>query len=617
MDQIAIDSEFDYCDPFLVTMTDEELRSRVFRPKILAQRQQIKEIAENPNIRKVFHMAAIDIFQLRNIGINVVPPYDDTMIQANIINENFKSTSLKTLAKEFLGEEIREANRLRAVIKKFKERARKEGRRFRWSELPAEYIIPYAKRDPEYTLKLQYYFSNAIKEYQQLYDFEMSLVPIVVDMVSKGLRIDRYYCARKSREYEREINRVYEEMREYVRENNIDIGVDLEEFKPRSNKQRQLLVKQMMDEGDIEEGDITRKEKTQNVVLDKKALVKLGVRNPFFKMMQQFVFFTKHKGTYYDPLLEYYTSEENDVAHFSLYQTGAKSGRFSAELVQTFPKPKQSVTGRQHEVRKVVIPRKGKAFLSKDYEQQELKLFFHYANCEAIIDVINNKYGGRPEDLYIDSAYLLFGKDFDNKKFRKPLRAVTKRNALAGIYGVGVQKLLDSTLTELYEDYEPDVIEELGVCSQWAYEVRNKFLELYPVQEYTQRKISELYKQGYIELNFDSPLMQFTRQYRVPPEKAYKGPNIEIQGTAAYVIKHAMKRVDARLRKEGWKNKHVDMVLQLHDELLFEVDDDLPFIRRVNDVLTEEMEDWVTFKIPITCSAKWSNKSWGDLVELI
>jgi len=56
--------------------------------------------------------------------------------------------------------------------------------------------------------------------------------------------------------------------------------------------------------------------------------------------------------------------------------------------------------------------------------------------------------------------------------------------------------------------------------------------------------------------------------------------------------------------------------LQVHDELVFELDNDITFIKEVDHALTEEMEDWETFKVPITCSGKWSATSWGDVVDL-
>ena len=606
MRTIAIDTEYDYCNPFLATTTDDEMTTKVYRTKILSHKKALKLICEARNVRKVFHHASGDMFILRNIGIKVAPPYECTLIASNLVDENYSSRNLKKLAQVHLGIETHESNRLRGAIKKYKEKAKKEGRRFQWSELPDELIVPYAKRDPEYTLQLWYYWQQPIEEMRKLYSFEKSIIPIIVDMEWRGLRIDRFLCSRKVREYTSKLEVLMDDMQRYIIDNGIDLG---KEFNPRSPKQIQNLILEM---GLEYKGDTSPK--TGLPVTDKKSLQKLAMGSSFFTTLQQYRFFSKHLTTYYDPLVNYYTSEENDTAHFMLYQTGAKTGRFSAELVQTFPRPEDSkVAGTQQEVRKSVIPRRGKAFLCKDYEQQEMKLFIHYSNCQRMIDLINSK-GGRGLDCYVESAEVLFGKLFDNPKLRKALRGVTKTNALGGIYGIGQTKLISSVTLQLMEKFDKSVIEEIGVNERWAYDTLQKFYDLYPVREYTRAKTSELYKKGYIELEFHSRLMDFKRRYNIPQEFAYKGPNAEIQGTAAYIIKHAMKRCENRIRREGWEDR-VQMVMQVHDELIFEVDNDYKFIRHVDQVMGEEMEDWETFKVPITCSGKWSNVSWGDVKE--
>lgn len=604
MRTISIDTEYDYLSPFLATVTNDILQTKVFKLKILSHKKELKRICEDTNVIKIFHHASGDMLVLRNIGIKVAFPYEDTLIVSNLVDENYSSRNLKKLVQTHLDIDTKEANRLKSAIKKYKEIAKGEGRRFKWSDIPNDIIIPYAKRDPEYTIKLWYYWQEPLKEYRKLYDFEKSIIPIIVNMGWKGMRIDRYLCRRKSYEYGKKLENLHEGMSKYLKDNKI--GVE-KEFNPRSVPQIQNII--------IEMGiDSKRDEKTGLPKTDKDVLLSLSVDYNFFKLLTQYRFFSKHKTTYYDPLYEYYTSEKDDRAHFMLYQTGAKSGRFSAEVVQTFPKSEESkISGQAHEVRRCVIPGRGKVFLCKDYEQQEMRLFIHYSNCKRMIDVINSK-GGRGVDCYVETAELLFGKLFEREKLRKALRWVSKHNSLGLIYGEGVRKLVWSTAHLMGDKFDKEVIEELNISEQWAYDVVQKYYKLYPVREYMQNKISELYKEGHIRLTFNSSLMDFSRDYRVPKDKAYKVVNIIIQGTAAYIIKHAMLRVDNRIRKEGWGSK-VEMIMQVHDELIFEVDRGMD-LKYVDQVLNEEMEDHITFKVPITCSGKWSDKSWGDVIDL-
>jgi DNA polymerase I len=611
MRTIAIDTEYDYCDPFLATLTDEELQTRVFRTKILSQKKVLQQICERRDLRKVFHHATGDVFQLRNIGIKVAQPIECTLIASNLVDENYSSRNLKKLVEAHLGITTHESNRLRGMIKKLKEKARKGGYRFKWSQLPDEYIIPYAKRDPEYTIKLWYYWQTPLQEAWSLYEFEKSIMPLIVDIQLKGLRIDRYRCKRISNEYGRKLEILHESMAKYIIDNKLVLAKD---FNPRSVPQIQDLIMQLGMGDNSDEDLITLK--TRMPKTDKIALEKLSRDSSFFKDLTKYRFFRKHKGTYYDPLYDYYTTESDDNGHFLMYQTGAKTGRFSVELAQTFPKPEENkLAGELHEVRKCIIPRKGKAFLCKDYEQQEARLFCHYSKSERMIDIINEKSGTKGFDIYIETGNLLFGAMFENEKLRKALRFIAKTDFLGAIYGEGTGKLVRSTVQMLYDKFERSIVEEIGADEQWAYESLMEFYKLYPVREYMNEKTSELYKKGYIELEFHSRLMNFKRRYNIPKAFAYRGPNATIQGTAAYVIKHAMLRCTERIKKERWEGK-VDMILQVHDELIFEVDNNMSFIKEVDKAMGEEMDDLETFSVPITTSGKWSDKSWGDVVKL-
>jgi DNA polymerase-1 len=601
---ISIDVEYDYCSPFLATVTDEELDTRVYRPRVLSQRKLLKTICENRNVRKIFHHATGDMFILRNVGIKVADPVECTFIASNLVDENFKPKDLKTLARTHLQIDTHEANRLKSVIKKYKALAKKKGRVFKWSDIPEAEIIEYAKRDPEYTIQLWFYWQKPIEESRKLYNFEKSLMPIIVEMEWAGVRVDRYRCRRTSYEYGRKLEKLYDDMSKYLVDNKIDLGKD---FNPRSVKQIQQIILQL----DPENKNITPK-------TDKKALAKLAVDSTFFSMLSKSRFFTKHKGTYYDPLYNYYTSETNDMAHFLMYQTGAKTGRFSVELAQTFPKPEESkLAGELHEVRKCIIPRRGFGFLCKDYEQQEARLFVDYSNCQRMIDVINEKTGTKGFDIYVETADMMFGSLFQKEKLRKALRFTAKTCFLGMVYYMGAEKLITSVTALLYEKFDRSVVEEIGVSTQWGFETLRKFKELYPVDDYNRACMGELYKTKEMKLSFHSELMNFERTYHIPLDLAYKAGNAKIQGTAAYIIKHAMLRCDARIKREGWQNR-VRMILQVHDELIFEVENkDRAFVKHVDRVLGEEMNDIVTFRVPITTSGKWSSVSWGDVKELI
>lgn len=603
MKTIAVDTEYDYEGPFLATITDDQLETRVFRLKESREREELASIVENPNIRKVFHHAVADIYKLSQIGMRVSKPYECTLILSNLVNEQFSSRNLKELAKAHLGIETKEANRLNAVIKKYKERARKEGREFRWSEIPDEYIIPYAKRDTEYTIKLWFYWQEPLKEVRTLYEFEKSLIPIIVKMQRRGMGIDRNLVLKTIHQYEKKLV----ELESKIKQITGKLGV--KDFNIRSVPQLRSVLEKLGIQ-------TTRDSKTGELSTARASLE--VVDHPFINLVLKYRFFKKHLSTYYRPLYDYYTSPTNHRAHFMLYQTGAKTGRFSAELIQTFPRPEEAkVVGEKHEVRKVVIPKKGYVILCKDYEQQEMRLFIHYSKCKRMIDIINSKGGrrgqighGRGIDCYEETAKILFGELY-REPYNKPLRYIAKQCSLGMIYGEGQRKLIDTVLAYLRSKFDHKIIEEIGVSERWAKQVLEAYYRLYPVKSFMQAKIAEVYRTGVLRMSFDSPLMKFDRVYHVPHGFAYRAVNMLIQGTAAYIIKHAMVRVERRLKQENLQ-KEVRMIMQVHDELVFEVHRSLD-IKEVDAILSEEMEDHVTFKVPITTSMKWSEKSWGDV----
>jgi len=130
---LGFDIEYDYKDPFLGTTAEEidgKLISRVYGLKVLSQKREFKKLCENKDIRKVWHNASGDFFVLRCAGIEVVEPYECTLIASNLVDENYAPRNLKQLARIHLQEDTSAANRLKGTIKKYKEKAKKGGYQF-------------------------------------------------------------------------------------------------------------------------------------------------------------------------------------------------------------------------------------------------------------------------------------------------------------------------------------------------------------------------------------------------------------------------------------------------------------------------------------------------------
>ena len=569
---VAVDTETVNEIPFIATVTNQRLQSRLFVIKNRSNYMGLKRICESPNITKVFHSASYDIYCLSKIGILVVPPYEDTMIAAPLLNENYSSKKLKVLAQVHLGEPCDEAKELSKVKAKYKREAKKKGIDWNWSMIPSKILYPYAIKDTIYTIKLWFLFKRPLRKYIELYKFEKELIPVVVKMQQKGFLIDRKFCKKMVKYCNKNLDILKHKLRRISGK---------EDFNPSSFKQVGEVIVKL----DI---PITEKTKKDSIATDSDTLKKY-IKYPFIRLLMKYRFHTKQLSTYYGPLYYRYTSSKNKIAHFLFYQSGAKTGRFTAQLIHQIPRMEDvENTGERQDVRKAFLCRPGYTMVCVDYDQIEMRLFAHFSNAIRFIKHILNGF-----DAHLGTAYDLFGKHIveKSKKIKKKLRKIAKDINFGIIYGMGQRKLASS----------------LNLPAVKAYDILQKYYRRYPVKEYIRSVTSQLFKQGSISLSFDSELMNFSREYRVPQDKAYRGTNVIIQGTAAYVMKKGM------LRTAKWidsKNLDVNLLATMHDELIFEINNKYN-VDKVIKKLIRLMEDRVTFKVPMLASAKISNISWG------
>ena len=246
------------------------------------------------------------------------------------------------------------------------------------------------------------------------------------------------------------------------------------------------------------------------------------------------------------------------------------------------------------EVRRAFIPSEGYNFIFIDYDQIEMRLFAHFSKCQSLI---NGILAG--EDPHTSTAYILFGKenvDKDKESYDK-LRRRAKTINFGIIYGMGKIKLASS----------------LGLSNIKANETLSDYHNSLPeIKEYSDNLTNQLFHTGRIRIVLNSSLMKLIRDYNVPYKMAYKGINIVLQGMAAYVIKFAMLRVNEWLEKS---KKDIKMVMTIHDELVFEVNKKYS-VKEIAKELIKIMEDRITFSVPITAEAEWSDKSWLDIVAI-
>lgn len=556
--KISIDTETDkFKKPFLVSTCNEELKTSLYSPNANTDYSITKQLCESDKVIKIFHNAVYDIYALSLIGINVVKPYHCTMIMASLLNENYSPKNLKYLAKVFLKEKCEEAKELGKLKSKYK---KLYGKDFGYDKFPLSVIKPYATKDALYTMKLYQLFRKPIQEFESLYNIEFALIPVLVDMIKRGLLIDRQFCKNELKNLDSLFKfysgKLFSKVGKIFNINShLELSKVLEEQK--------IFIRTMTEKGKVS----TTKETLS------------GIKNKITNYILKLRTIGKQINTYYTSLLDDYTTEKDNTAHFIFYQSGAKTGRFSADLIQTIPNKQETTEyGVANKVRGAFIVREEFTNFYMDYDQIEMRLFASLFKIKKLIDAINNKI-----DPYLAAAADMFPKE-EFEADKTECRRITKGICLGIIYGMGI-RLLASILNMPF---------------QKASEKLNTFQSLYGVRNVIRDTTAELYKKGYIELKW------IGRRYRIPKHLAYKGVNAICQGSAAYVIKLAMIRAAKYIKQF---NGLVNMLLTVHDELVFEIHNSLNVVKVAKEI-KKIIEDYDTFSVPITASVSYSTTSW-------
>jgi len=585
---VAVDTEFtNRKEPFIGTTCDWRLKTELFNLHKQDDIDELKEVCEDRSITKVMFPYTVDAHVLKNVNIRCQGPWEDPLIAGTLLDENFANRKgLKAMAQRYLKAEVLPAKKLSKYKAKYKKIAKKKGIEFDYSQIPRFVMKPYATEDPIFTIKLWFMFREPIKRFDAIYQFEKSISPIILKMQERGLMVDRKFVKAQSKIYEYEIEQCQGRIRELVKK----AGISLKQFKSyptfKSNSYQQ--VGYVLKEMGI---DLPRNDRG-NPITDSKVLATLDSHKIVSEILLD-RFFRKQKSVYFDPLWKRHTTPDDPYAHFFLFQSGARTGRTSAELIQTIPRPEESRTAHAPKIaRQAFVPRPGYVFLAVDYKALQMMIFFHFANAKNLIKKVWD--GWDPHDA---ACELLFG------KVEKERRKITKNIQFGIVFGMGLRKLINVLSQNKFDGKTISALQ--------ASQILNTYYERVPVKAFTAKCVSELYKTGVLELAFDSELMSFHREYRVPQELAYKGPNVLIQGTEAYVVKSAMLRCDQLLKKKGMD---AHMLMNVHDELLFEVSEKEP-IPLVVEEIKKAMEDYTTFKVPLRVEPKIDPNNWGAVKE--
>jgi len=521
----------------------------------------LKDILCDDKVKKIGQNIKYDAEVFARYGISLKGIFFDTMIASYIIDPTLRQHNLDYLAQHYLSykmiayEEVTNHNKAKTFafvdINKAKE---------------------YSCEDAEITLLLKSILEeklNNTDNYTLFEDLEMKLVPVIMDMEMTGVKIDVDFFKDMSEKFADELSSI--ERRTF------DLAG--EEFNINSPQQLGYIL--------FEKLNLPGKKKTKKksgYSTDVEVLTELAGLHEIPSLLLRFRTISKLKSTYLDALVNMVNKNTGRV-HTSYNQTVTATGRLSSSNPNLQNIPIRTEEGR--EIRKGFIADDGHLLLSADYSQIELRVFAHYSDDPVLIQAFD-----RGEDIHTRTAAEVF--DLDPRMVTPEMRRMAKMINFGIIYGMGPIKLA----------------KELGISKKVAQVYLDNYYERYKgVKNFKEKILSQTRQNGYV-----STLLKRRRYLpninsdngHIRSEAERAAINTPIQGTAADLIKIAMISIAERLKKENLRTK---MLLQVHDELVFEVPQ--AELTTATKLIKDEMEGVYPLNIPLKVDINWG-KNWGE-----
>ena len=284
--------------------------------------------------------------------------------------------------------------------------------------------------------------------------------------------------------------------------------------------------------------------------------------------------------TYIEPLLALAYKDENSRIYTSFVQTGTATGRLSSKNPNLQNIPTKTDLGRR--IREAFVAPEGRMLIGIDYSQIELRLLAHFSQDAVLVDAFNHD-----KDIHLQTAIALFGEDEAASK-----RGIAKTVNFGLLYGMGPKKLSET----------------LAITTKEAKEIIEKYFQSFPSVKTYFRSIAD----GAKELGYVETLLKRRRYFNFSTatpmlKAAYERESVNtlFQGSAADLIKLSMNKIDSIIRNEDLDAK---MLLQIHDELIFEVDEDKAeaYVERFSSVMQEISPLHVRLKTSVNIAKKWS-----------
>ena len=501
----------------------------------------LKEIMEDQGVLKILHNKKYDGLVLQKYNISITP-YDDTMLISYSIGSGGIRHNLDALSKNYLSHN--------AIS--FKEIAGTGKGQKLFTDIDIDTATKYAAEDADVTLRLWKLLKPKLAEERvsSLYEtIERPLAKIIMEMEKHGVSIDEKILNRLSEKFERKIKEIEKNCYKIVGE----------EFNLGSPKQ---VGEILFDKLGIKGGKKTPSGAWSTDADTLTFLASSG--NALPKLLLEWRGISKLKSTYTDALPTFINKKTNRI-HTSYAMSSTSTGRLSSSDPNLQNIPIRNEDGR--EIRSAFVAEKGCSLISADYSQIELRIIAHMADDSNLKQAFKEKI-----DIHSLTASEVFGvplKDMDNEVRRKA-KAINF-GIIYGISAFGLSNQLDITRSEA-SDY-----------------IRSYFEKFPSIRDYMETTKEFARENGFVKTLFGRKCIIDSSMNRGPGGKAFMDRaaiNAPIQGTAADIIKRAMIKIPQSLKNENLSTK---MIMQVHDELIFEVQDEQ--INKTLEIVKREMSN--------------------------
>ena len=512
---------------------------------------QLKPFFESTEIEKIGQNLKYDIKVLDKYGIEVAVPAFDTMLAHYLINPDMRH-NMDVLAETYLNYTPQSITEL--IGKKGKNQKSMR-------DVELEKQKEYAAEDADITLQLKQYFVKELDSAgtNKLFnEIEMPLVQVLADMEIEGINLDEDYLGTLSRKLTEDIAQL---------EKNIykEAG---EEFNIGSPKQLGEILF-----GKLKLVDKPKKTKTGQYSTAEDVLSYLANDHQIIADVLEYRGLTKLQSTYVDALPNQVNPETQRI-HTNYMQTVAATGRLSSTDPNLQNIPIRTERGRQ--VRKAFIPRdENYTLMAADYSQIELRIIAALSEEENMIAAFKNG-----EDIHASTAARVFNADID--KVTREQRSNAKTVNFGIIYGVSAFGLSNQTDLDRSE----------------AKELIDTYYKTYPkLRAYMDDQVAFARENGYVEtvLGRRRYLKDINSSNAIVRGAAERNAvNAPIQGSAADIIKIAMINIHKKFKELNCKSK---MLLQVHDELVFDIHNDE--LEDMKKLIQDEMQNAYKMEVPL------------------